>query len=114
MNNGALRLESDPVDIGNLIRKVVAEFRPVANHVGSKFQLSVPDSGLIALGDTLAIEQILDNLIGNAIKYAPGSVITIASRDEQPGMVRLSIEDYGPGLSEEDQLRIFSALRAGG
>jgi len=68
--------------------------------------------------DPLRVEQVLTNLIGNAIKYAPaGSAVEIATRSVREGerdLVEVSISDEGPGVAPADRERIFEAyVRAG-
>jgi len=68
--------------------------------------------------DPLRVEQVLTNLLGNAIKYAPaGSAVEIATRTLQEGgreMVEIAVADEGPGVPAADRERIFEAyVRAG-
>ena len=66
-----------------------------------------------AAGDADRIQQVLVNLVDNAIKYGGGSPVTV-SVDRVDGVVRLSVRDGGPGLSSAEQARIFDKFyRAG-
>jgi signal transduction histidine kinase len=65
------------------------------------------DAGLVVTADEDRLAECLDNLIHNAIKYSePGGRVTVAAR-EQNGMIQVSVEDRGQGLSEEDIARAF-------
>jgi signal transduction histidine kinase len=65
------------------------------------------DAGLVVTADEDRLAECLDNLIHNAIKYSePGGRVTVAAR-EQDGMIQVSVEDRGQGLSEEDIARAF-------
>jgi two-component system, OmpR family, sensor kinase len=60
------------------------------------------------LCDRLALEQIVDNLVSNAIKYGAGRPIVVsASEDAASGAVTVHVQDHGPGISTENQARIF-------
>ena len=103
--SGKLRLEIEQVDISDLVRIVAMGLEPAAEHSGSSMRLDIED-GLIFATDRLAIEQIVDNLLLNAIKYGVGKPIEIAlSRDGAE--LRLEIRDQGIGMSAADQARIF-------
>jgi signal transduction histidine kinase len=68
-------------------------------------RLDVED-GIIALCDRIAMEQILENLLSNAIRYGSGKPIEVAfHRDGR--RTQLSVGDQGVGISEEDQARMF-------
>ena len=56
--------------------------------------------------DRLAVEQIVANLLSNAIKYGAGTQINIALSSDQTDAL-LSVSDRGPGISPNDQARIF-------
>jgi signal transduction histidine kinase len=56
--------------------------------------------------DGLRLEQVIDNLLGNAAKYGPGRPISLSVKKE--GVVaRLTVQDQGMGIAPEDQARIF-------
>lgn len=62
----------------------------------------------IALADAPAINQIMDNLISNAIKFSlPGRPVAVVVTHTPDGHVRIDVEDAGPGLSEEDQQKLY-------
>ncbi len=57
--------------------------------------------------DALRIEQVVINLLTNALKYGPGKPIEIRLSALQPGMVTLEVQDQGIGLDPRDAARIF-------
>ena len=108
ITTGKLRLESEEVDVCEVTHAVVGNFGPLAQNAGCSITLNVPSGGLIVTGEWLSIEQILDNLVSNAIKYAAGKPITItASADKTDRIARITVSDGGPGISEDSQARIF-------
>ena len=66
--------------------------------------------------DPNKIIQVLNNLIGNAIKFTPqdGSITVEAVHDKQEGVVRVSVQDTGAGISSEDLGRIFEKFYQAG
>jgi signal transduction histidine kinase len=103
----ALNLRSEPTDLGSLAQAVVqrlgrrAEARQVLLRVQSQ------DGGLLALADRDRVEQVLVNLLDNAVKYSrPGGTVTIAVEDGSDGMVRVRVSDEGVGISSEDLPRV--------
>jgi signal transduction histidine kinase len=102
---GHLSLELAQVDIAALTREVAQRFAPDAAAVACPLSLRL-DAPLIALLDANRMDQIITNLIGNALKYGAGSPIEISGEgDEQ--VVRLTVRDHGIGISPADQERIF-------
>lgn len=60
------------------------------------------------MGDWLSIEEIIDNLVSNAIKYGPGKPVVVrATADAANGVARITVRDGGPGISAGSQARIF-------
>jgi len=108
ITTGKLRLERVEVDVSEVAHAVAGNFGPLAQLAECLIELDLPPGGPIVMGDWLSIEQILDNLVSNAIKYSPGKPITIAAvTDETHGVARISVSDGGPGISDENQARIF-------
>lgn len=102
---GSLSLQPAELDISALIRQVAADMSPLAERAGCQVRLAVED-GVTALGDAMAIEQILENLLSNAVRYGCARSIDISFADAE-GMARLSVRDRGIGISEADQVQIF-------
>ena len=61
----------------------------------------------VVIADKIYLAQVIENLITNAIKYSPVNSKVHVTAEEDRGMVRISISDHGPGLSDEDQERLF-------
>jgi two-component system, OmpR family, sensor kinase len=108
ITSGRLELNRSSIDVSNLVQQVVENFRPIADRAGCDLTIDLPDGVLLASGDMLALEEILDNLVSNAIKYAGGApVIVHAARDIAADCVRIEVRDSGPGIPQADQERIF-------
>ncbi|WP_322904839.1 sensor histidine kinase [Paenibacillus sp. SGZ-1009] len=72
-----------------------------------RLRLSVPEHEIYITGDHNRMIQVVSNLIGNALKYSPSTVPVDIRLVERQGQVMIEIEDYGIGISEQDQPRIF-------
>ena len=74
--------------------------------------LQAPNDVPLVLADPDRIQQVFLNLLGNAIKYAPGSNLTVRLIPEE-GFVKVEVSDNGPGISPEDLPDIFEPFRRG-
>lgn len=103
---GRLRLhEEQGVDLAAVAREVLAEFQPEAARVHSELRLDAPEP-VPGRWDRTRLQQVLSNLISNALKYGPGAPVTVAVRREGD-MARLTVHDEGIGIAEQDLGRIF-------
>jgi two-component system chemotaxis sensor kinase CheA len=101
----------EPVSLLEVAVHAKRVFEPLAENKGLEFRLHVDtDAPEIIHTDRRRLEQILINLIGNAIKFTDqGSVaLSIARSDDASGSVMLSISDTGPGIPPEHRDRIFA------
>jgi two-component system OmpR family sensor kinase len=104
-----LKVDCHPLNVRALAAEVIENFRPLALHAGATLALeSVVDEDVVAIGDRGALEQVLENLISNAIKYGDGAPIAVAvAADASREVVTIVVRDDGPGISETHQSRIF-------
>jgi signal transduction histidine kinase len=105
---GKLRAELSVVDLSAMLLQAVHRHRAGAERSGCRLQPRIEGevSGLL---DALAVEQIADNLLSNAVKYGAGEPIEV-SLVRHGIEARLTVRDYGIGISDEDQARIFGAF----
>jgi PAS domain S-box-containing protein len=112
LDRDAVDVEREPVDVAELARATVEALRPQLPPSVS-LEVEVEPEEVKAAGDADRIQQVLVNLLDNAVKYGEGSPVTVRVRPAN-GVVRLSVEDSGPGLSPAEQTRIFDKFyRAG-
>ncbi len=107
ISSGKFRIMPAPCDLADVIRLVVDNFDEAARHVGARLDINAPQS-LPGSWDRLALEQIIDNLVSNAIKYGGGSPILLSVADPQgDSRVVIEVRDRGPGISPRNKERIF-------
>jgi PAS domain S-box-containing protein len=112
LDRDAVAVEREPVDVAELARATVEAMRPQLPPSIS-LELEVDPMEVRAAGDADRIQQVLVNLLDNAVKYGEGSPVTVRVRPAN-GVVRLSVQDSGPGLAPAEQARIFDKFyRAG-
>jgi two-component system, OmpR family, sensor histidine kinase TctE len=99
-------VELKPVDLVGLARRVGEEWVPRALKREIDFGLIVPNEPVIATGDDRLLSELLSNLIDNALRYCSpsGSVSVIVEQGPQP---KLAVQDDGPGIPEDERVRIF-------
>jgi hypothetical protein len=102
---GKLELTLEDLDLGELAREVAARHKPEIERTGGKLELRIAP-GVIGRWDRLRLDQILTNLITNAVRYGPGAPITVEV-DSAGARARLRVSDEGIGIAREDQERIF-------
>ncbi len=108
---GGLQMEIVPLDLANLIESVVRRLQAKAPDV--TVRLDIPDNLPTVMADRDRIEEVLQNLLDNAIKYSPRErVIWLACRATGDEVV-VSITDQGMGISLRDQEQIFQRFRRG-
>lgn len=95
------------VDCGGIVRHSLSRVTPSADAKGVELRAEIPENFPPCRSDPHRVEQILVNLVGNAIRHTPTST-TVTVRLQQDGdQVVYLIEDQGPGVPEEDIERIF-------
>jgi len=106
----ALKLKREPLDIRDLIEESVQKLAPQLEERGILVEVIAPDEPQLVLADADRIEQVLVNLLDNAIKYSPeGGRVTVAIDDGGPApeMVGVAVRDRGLGIPAEDLPRVF-------
>ena len=95
------------VESGALAKRAVGRAMPGAVDKGLQLLLEVPPNLPPIETDASRVEQILVNLLTNAIKYTPARTAVRVSAGSRDGLVVYRVEDEGPGIREEEAERIF-------
>ncbi len=112
---GKMDLHLVDFSIGDLIERVVTMVRPLAEKRNIDISSEVDERLPLLSQDAGKIQQVLYNLVSNAIKFTPegGRVRVVAEYDEPEGMLVLIVEDTGVGIPLEEQETIFEKFRQG-
>lgn len=95
-----------PFSLKELLERIASGFSHIVNNKGILFQCEFKDTDTILYGDADRIEQIIDNLLANAVKFTEaGTIVFHASYAD--GRLSLKIKDTGIGMDEETLSRIF-------
>jgi signal transduction histidine kinase len=106
MNANRMHPQVESVDFAEVVRDVVESYSPEAAFNRSPLTVSAPET-LNGRWDRLALEQIVSNLISNAIKFGAGAGIEVSLASKQDNSVQFEVHDRGIGIAEVDQERIF-------
>ena len=111
IESGKLTLERAGFDLNDMIENINTLIRPQAQAKDIVFETDISLSCPNVIGDSLHLNQVLINLLGNAIKFTPadGSV-RFTVHQEQDGQIYFSVRDTGIGVSPENQSRIFESF----
>jgi signal transduction histidine kinase len=104
---GRLQLQRTPSDLIRLVRRVAGQMQQSTTQ--HHLEMRAPEYPLVADMDLERMEQVLTNLIGNALKYSPqGGPITITlCANAQGTTVQVSVKDQGIGIPRHQQAQIF-------
>jgi hypothetical protein len=105
ISTGRMRLTLEPVDLSELLHEVVSRFEPEAARAGCRLEVRVAPS-VVGHWDRGRLEQVISNLLSNALKYGAGQPVRI-SMEPVGERVRLVVQDQGIGISPEAIHRIF-------
>ncbi len=102
LESGQLSMARDPLSLTGLIRRVYQKLEPLARDGGQHFSLVLPEEEISVLGDKDRLEQVLLNLLSNALRFTPerGKISLLAEVEED--YVRVKVVDTGVGIPEED------------
>ena len=105
MESGRLVIDPRPIELACVVERVLSPFRTIAaRHV---LRAEIPAPMPLVLGDPDKLEQVLTNLVGNAIKYSPGGGEVLVSANQDNGFVQINIRDQGIGMSPREMSKLF-------
>ncbi len=104
---GTFRLSQREADLGVKVRQVVESLQPQAREANLAIKVDVPAGPMRIRMDPDRIEQVLLNLLGNAIKYSPTGGHAVVRLSRSPKSMRVEIEDTGMGIPAKDLPMLF-------
>lgn len=114
LNAGVLQAQPEPVDIARLVTEVVEAWADEATLRGASLAATIARNGT-GHWDPHMVEQVLANLVNNALKYGEGSPVHVKAGVEGAS-AWFEVSDGGPGIADADKARIFEKFErlAGG
>lgn len=112
VESGALRLELERIDLGELVKDVAAHARDWAAKMGLTLEVDVPSGAGAFLADARRLRQVMFNLLSNAFKYTPrGGRVMLSARIVGED-VQIAVADNGPGLPPDVKASVFERFSA--
>ena len=107
IERGEMKLNLAPIELCSVLGSVVEAYRPRAAIKQQTIQLQNGTPPATVVVDATVIVQVLENLVSNAVKYSPRGKNIFVRLNQSPEAVRCEVQDEGPGLSAEDQKKLF-------
>lgn len=103
--SGRVTLEKRPCDLLGITRKVVESHASPAGR--KEIGIRVDGTPVVVTGDPGAIQQVVENVLSNAVKFSPWKSTIVVTVHPDGGAGVVDVEDQGPGISEADRARLF-------
>jgi PAS domain S-box-containing protein len=110
IRSGQMQIDRERFDVRDLLRDVAGRFEDVLGRAGRRLELRA--DSVVGVWDRSRLDQILSNLLGNAVKYGGDASITL-SAEERGGWLVLRVHDDGPGIPPEEIARVFERFVQG-
>ena len=113
LDSGSIELHTEPVDLAELTRSVVGEFRPALETHRTELRMEIPEEGPLAECDRERVAQIMRILLDNALRHTPaGTDVTVSAQGEN-GSAEFTVADEGPGLPPGSRDKAFERFYTG-
>jgi signal transduction histidine kinase len=111
--DAAVQLRSEPVELGELVRAVAAEFAVRARERDVEIEVVPPPAPCWGRADPDAVARVVRILLDNGLRYAPpGEPLRVAAGGED-GRATIAVSDRGPGIPDEERDTIFERFHRG-
>ncbi|QDY77005.1 HAMP domain-containing histidine kinase [Streptomyces qinzhouensis] len=104
---GAAALEAEPIDLREVVRRVIGGAEPLAERKGSRIRVLGDDQPVVAEADARRVERVLRNLVVNAVEHGEGRDVVVRMA-AAGGAVAVAVRDYGVGLKPGEATRVFN------
>ena len=107
IESGQSELHREPVDAAATIAAVYTDLEHRIAETGVEVTVNIP-GGIVALGDAEKLQQVISNLLDNALKFTPrGGAIELCARNAAQDFVLVEVRDSGPGIAPEHLPHLF-------
>ncbi|MET9422774.1 MtrAB system histidine kinase MtrB [Streptomyces sp. NPDC006540] len=104
---GAAALEAEPIDLREVVRRVIGGAEPLAERKGSRIRVVGDEQPVVAEADARRVERVLRNLVVNAVEHGDGKDVVVRMA-VAGGAVAVAVRDYGVGLKPGEATRVFN------
>lgn len=104
---GAAALEAEPIDLREVVRRVIGGAEPLAERKGSRVRVIGDEQPVVAEADARRVERVLRNLVVNAVEHGEGRDVVVRMA-VAGGAVAVAVRDYGVGLKPGEATRVFN------
>ncbi|MEM9462647.1 MAG: ATP-binding protein, partial [Myxococcota bacterium] len=104
---GRLEVVDEEVNLGQIVEEVTQEMMPQVTHKGISLLVEIPGDLVRLRGDAKRLQQIVTNLVGNAIKFTDQGAVWVRVIAREGRATRVDVIDSGIGISPDHQKRIF-------
>src|SRR5262249_42234458 len=111
IESGGQSLRLGPVDLRSLIEESITVSRPLAGQKGIHIDARCQESTPVVIVDSRKVLQVLQNIIGNAVKYSPVGARIELSCTHDGESVSITVQDNGPGIPNDELTSIFTPFR---
>jgi signal transduction histidine kinase len=109
IESGKTEIKATRVALDGLVHEVVESLRPIAAEKAITLEVTFREPSILVWGDRDKVNQVLMNLIGNAIKFTPvQGRVTVSALKNEKDKVQLSVSDTGPGVPPDEKEKIFA------
>jgi signal transduction histidine kinase len=113
LDSGSVELHTEPVDLAELTRSVVGEFRPALQDHQTELRMEIPHEGPLAECDRERVAQIMRILLDNALRHTPAGTDVTVSAQRENGSAEFTVADEGPGLPPGSRDKAFERFYTG-
>ena len=106
---GKMDLYSKPLDLGELLNELAAQWRPVMAENGNVFHVELAPGLRGIVGDAAKLKKAVGNLLSNAAKFTKSGLVTLSVASQQDQMI-IAVTDTGPGIGREQIVSLFETF----
>lgn len=110
LQSGSAEINPRPVDLGRDVEKLVRSLEPLANEKRIRLRFTAPSEKVVAQAEPAALDQVVTNLISNAIKFTDEGEVSVAVGTDR-GHTYIDVRDTGIGISREFLPHAFDEYR---
>ncbi|MDF1616442.1 ATP-binding protein [Petrocella sp. FN5] len=107
LDNKQIKFAMNDINLESILEDSINKYRIHSEKKNQSLIYHKPNNGYRTIGDVNRIEQVIKNIISNAVKYSPEGAIIEIDMEDQNKYIKVSVADNGLGISKDDLKRIF-------